>query len=252
MRGESGLRAGGAHDPSGAAMPADHPSTTPPPGLSAEGLDRAARAVGDDWVADNPWAIAYYRDAEAYMAGSWRDVILPFLRPAETGIDFAETMDLAAGHGRNAAMLLPLSGHLHIVDIQPANIEACRRRFGEDARISYHVTNGWSLPVGDAGLSFLYCWDAMVHFDSDVVRAYVGECRRALRPGGHAFLHHSNHTGAPGRDFRQSPHQRNFMSQALMAHMALKEGLEVVRQQPLDWAWDGSFIDCLTLLRRPA
>ena len=42
------------------------------------------------------------------------------------------------------------------------------------------------------------------------------------------------------------------MSKELLAHYALKEGLEVLRQEPLDWAGDGSFIDCFSLLRRPA
>ena len=29
------------------------------------------------------------------------------------------------------------------------------------------------------------------------------------------------------------------------------KGLEVLRQQPLDWNGDGGFIDCFSLLRRP-
>lgn len=77
----------------------------------------------------------------------------------------------------------------------------------------------------DATLSFLFCFDAMVHCDSDVVRAYPREARRALRPGGHAFLHHSNDMSLTGEDFRRHPHWRNIWSLALMRHDAAKEGL---------------------------
>lgn len=209
-------------------------------------LVEAAREVGRDWI-DAP----YFQEAEASIESQWQHIVLPFLQMEATGIDPAVTLDLAAGHGRNSARLLALAGHLHIVDINAPNIEACRRRFGDDSRISYHVNDGCTLPVPDGSISFLYCFDAMVHFDSDVVRTYLRECRRALRPGGHAFLHHSNDDQDPNGDFRRHPHWRNYMSLGLLAHYALKEGLEVVRQQPLDWAGDGSFIDGLSLLRAP-
>jgi SAM-dependent methyltransferase len=136
-----------------------------------------ARIVGRDWV-DAP----YHQEAEAAMVGQWHGIVLPFLRIEPTGIDLSVTLDLAAGHGRNAALLLPLVGHLHIVDINRPNLEACWRRFGEDPRISYHQTDGASLPVPDASVTFVDCFDAMVHFDSDVVRAYLRDCRRAGMP----------------------------------------------------------------------
>ena len=215
------------------------PMSSPPPAVL-----EAARIVGRDWV-DAP----YYAEAESAMAGQWQGIVLPFLQIGATGIDLAVTLDLAAGHGRNSAMLLPLAGHLHIVDINRPNLEACWRRFGEHPRISYHQTDGASLPVPDASVTFVYCFDAMVHFDSDVVRAYLRDCRRALRPGGHAFLHHSNDSRFPTGDLHDHPHWRNYLSLHLMAHYAAKEGLTVVRQQALDWNHDDSDIDGLTLLR---
>ena len=103
----------------------------------------------------------------------------------------------------------------------------------------------------DASLSFLFCFDAMVHFDSDVVRAYLREARRALLPGGHAFLHHSNDMSRRRRRFPPAPALAEHPVAGLMRHYAVKEGLEVVRQPPLDWGHDGSDIDGLTLLRAP-
>jgi len=210
------------------------------------GTLEAARDVGSDWV-----EAVYFTAAESAADMQWAVIILPFLQLETTGIDLSVTMDLAAGHGRNSARLLPMAGVLHIVDIHASNVALCRRRFGDDPRIAYHANDGCTLPVPDASLSFLFCFDAMVHFDSDVVRAYLREARRALRPGGHAFLHHSNDMSLAGGDFRQHPHWRNTLSLALMRHYAAKEGLQVVRQQPLDWAHDGTDIDGLTLLRAP-
>jgi SAM-dependent methyltransferase len=211
-------------------------------------LREVVEEVGRHWV-----EAPYFDAAEGHMDGQWRTLVLPFLRFEESGIDCAVTVDLAAGRGRASAKLLPLAGRrLHIVDLHPNNVEACRRRFGEDPRIAYHVTNGWSLPLPDGEATFLFSFDAMVHFDSDVVRSYLREAARVLRPGGHAFLHHSNTMAHPGGDYGAEAHWRNFMSRELLAHYALKEGLRVLRQQPVDWAGDGRFIDCFSLLRRPA
>ena len=216
-------------------------------GTGGAALADAVEAVGCWWI-----EAPYFASAEQHMDEQWRGLISPFLRLDDSGIDCAVVVDLAAGRGRTAAKLLPLAGRLHLVDLHRNNLEACRRRFGADPRVCCHVTNGWSLPLGDAEATFLFCFDAMVHFDSDVVRAYLREGRRVLRPGGHAFLHHSNTVAHPGGDFRSEGHWRNFMSRDLLAHYALKEGLEVVRQQPVDWAGDGGFIDCFSLLRRPS
>jgi hypothetical protein len=124
-----------------------------------------------------------------------------------------------------------------------------RGRFGNNPKINYHMNNGYSLPfLANHTVSFVYCFDAMVHFDSDVVRAYLREFRRILIQGGHAFAHHSNYVGNPGGDLHCNPAWRNFMSQELFAHYARKEDLSVIRQKQIDWKCDGAFIDCFTLL----
>ena len=96
------------------------------------GTLEAAQDVGRDWI-----EAAYFAEAEAAADMQWATIILPFLQVEATGIDLSVTMDLAAGHGRNAAKLLPLAGGLHIVDIHASNVEVCRARFGDDPRIAY-------------------------------------------------------------------------------------------------------------------
>jgi ubiquinone/menaquinone biosynthesis C-methylase UbiE len=207
-------------------------------------LQEAARHVGADWISS-----PYYDRYDDFIRRQWTDLLLPFLGD---DIDFSISVDLAAGHGRNSTMLLDYAKILHIVDINRSNVEYCRRRFRGDARVHCHWTNGVDLScLRRSSVTFVYCFDAMVHFDSDVVRAYLAEFARIVRPAGQVFCHHSNYTRNPTGDFHEHIGWRNFMSKELFAHYASKEGLIVERQLPIDWGRDGTFFDCFSLLKRP-
>jgi hypothetical protein len=120
-----------------------------------------------------------------------------------------------------------------------------------DDRVACLVTDGVSLAgIPDGSATLVFSFDSMVHFDSDVVRAYLREFLRVLVPGGAAFCHHSNYTGRPSGDFTAAPHWRNFMSRELFAHYCAKEGLAVVESRVIDWTEPA--LDCLTVLRKPA
>jgi SAM-dependent methyltransferase len=208
-------------------------------------LSSAAVRIARDWKIS-----PYYDIAEQGIERQWTQLVWPFLTSAqEGGIDFSTTVELAAGHGRNSGKLLPLAGKLHLVDVNAENISFLRERFGNNPKIEYHINNGYSLPfILNQTVSFIYCFDSMVHFDSDVVRSYLREFARILIPGGKAFAHHSNYVGNPGGDVHANPAWRNFMSQELFSHYAKKEGLTIIRQKKIDWQFDKSFIDCFTLL----
>jgi ubiquinone/menaquinone biosynthesis C-methylase UbiE len=177
------------------------------------------------------------------MAHSWSHVIGPFLAPYRR---YDTVLDLACGHGRNSVFLRAIADRLILMDIQPGNIAVCQQRFEGAANISYIVNDGLVFSgVADHSVDLVYCFDAMVHFDSDVVRSYLSDLTRILAPGGLAFLHHSNYVG--GEDWLIGPANRNFMSKELMAHYAGKECLRVVKQQTI--AWSGiDDLDCLSLL----
>jgi SAM-dependent methyltransferase len=204
-------------------------------------LSSLAADAGGPWTPDCP----YFAIAEPHGARLWYELISPFLQ----GCDFTAVLDLAAGHGRHSGFLRQISGHLTIMDIQPGNIEVCRGKFGSGPGLRYIVNNGYDFrPVCDQSLSLIYCFDAMVHFDSDIVRSYLRDTSRVLQPGGRGFFHHSNYTS--GSDWRSNPHARNFMSQELFQHYALKEGLRIIRQKVMDWD-DLPNGDCLSLVERP-
>jgi SAM-dependent methyltransferase len=203
-------------------------------------LDRLVRHAARPW-AEHP----YYDQAERSMDGQWERQIWPLIKSC----DFEITVDLACGHGRNSEKLRHLARRLVLVDVHAENIEFCKKRFHDAPHVSFARNDGHSLPfLDDGSVTLVYCFDAMVHFDSEVVRSYLGECRRVLRPGGRAFLHHSNYTGNPGGDVYDNPGWRNFMSVELMAHYAVREGLTVLRQQTLDRMNGVVASDAFTLL----
>src|SRR5262249_5830653 len=132
-----------------------------PPHLWAGGRDgllQRARASGDPFR-HSP----YYDAAEPVMAAQWEALIWPMIRD----LDFSCVLDLAAGHGRNSVKLREFADRIIIVDITQENIDFCRERFRGDGRFQFLKNDGVTLAgVADGSVSLVYCFDAMVHFDS--------------------------------------------------------------------------------------
>jgi len=212
-------------------------------GVGDEHLRESALYSGDPWQISNE----YFDRAEGHIEGLWDKWIWPFIH----GCDFTRTVDLAAGKGRNSVKLLQHCSELFITDINQSLVDHCRERFSGHTNIRYAVGNGYDLAaVPAAWATFVYCFDAMVHFDSDVVRSYLKDLRRVLASGGRAFLHHSN-LWTETSDWRRNSASRNFMSLELFAHYAQKEGLVVVAQQPIDWGGHPR-LDGFSLVEQPA
>ncbi len=184
------------------------------------------------------------------MAEQWSKHIWPTLAAHDP--NFESVVDLASGRGRNTAALLSAGAkHVTCVDVNPENLEFCRSRFAGQP-VEFVQNDGQSLaPLQDGVASLIYCWDALVHFDLRFIAAYVDESARVLKPGGIFFAHHSNYTGAPGKNFTYSPHWRNFMSADIFRHLALTAGLEICSQTLIDWGEDKN-LDCISVVRRPS
>jgi ubiquinone/menaquinone biosynthesis C-methylase UbiE len=210
-------------------------------------LQRKARISGDPFD-----RAPYYDLAEPEMDQQWETMLWPMIKD----LDFTSVVDLAAGHGRNTAKILQQARagnyptRVMIVDILRDNIDFCKKRFNGVEQVSYLCNDGYSLKeIRNLSVTLVYTFDSMVHFDSDVIRAYMKEFYRILKPGGHCFCHHSNYTGNPGGDFTTNPHWRNFMSKELFAHYAIKEGFKIIEQKVIDWSIPN--LDCLSLIQKP-
>jgi SAM-dependent methyltransferase len=195
-------------------------------------LAKTAAVVGNDWIGGE-----YYYRAEQDMSEHWSSMIWPLIKNS----DFSATLELAPGHGRNTAKLLEVGTHIHAVDINQSNIDVLNQRFSGNDKLTAIRNTGSDLRMIDgASISFVYCFDAMVHFDSDVVRAYVKEFRRVMKPGARGFIHYSVYDGNPTGTYRDHPGWRNFMSRPLFEHWLAKEGLSVLRSEYVQ----GNFVIC--------
>jgi ubiquinone/menaquinone biosynthesis C-methylase UbiE len=194
-------------------------SPTPGSGAAAMTLEEIATVVGRDWVAG-----PYYDQAEAVMGVQW-NTIFPLIR----GYNFTKTLDLGAGHGRNTSKLLEFGGSVTAVDINQSNIEYLNERFGGNVKVRIVKNNGVDLrDIPDSSITFIYSFDAMVHFDSDVVRSYIKEFRRIIEPEGIGFCHYSNVSSDPTGNYQTHLRWRNYMSRGLFEHWLLKEGFTVI------------------------
>jgi SAM-dependent methyltransferase len=223
-------------------------------------LSALARRSGDPFAAP-----IYFNTAERVMGRQWNHYIWPRIHDC----DFRTVVELACGHGRNTARLVPLADKVIAVDINTQCVEYVRARFIREPKVSVLQNDGASLAgIGDGVATLVYCWDAMVHFEPEVVEAYVHEIARVLAPGGRAFIHHSNWTAGRGRDFQTQPNWRNYMSREQFGGFVRDSGLSMLRQDVI--AWDASKpwwktlwglrpskrpmpdIDCISLFEKPA
>jgi len=227
------------------------------PAVIAEAIDEIIRRKTILQCAYAHRAGGYFANAENYIKVQWEQVIWPIIRSE----DFQNTLEIGCGHGRNTEYLRRYAETIDLVDVNPSCIEACRVRFGNSSQNSqncifrYHLTDGDGLPdIPDQSISFVYSWDSMVHFDKLVVRDYVNEVARVLRPDGTAFLHHSNFGAlAPNSDWANNHGNRSDMTAELMKQYAYSAGLTVKFQRlsGMSDGWGMDDLDCLSLLQKP-
>lgn len=134
---------------------------------------------GDEW--SGPWG---------GTESLWWGTLLPRIHAfAPAGV----LVELGPGEGRWSRYLRHLAGQLVLVDVTEHSVEVCRRLFEDDANVSCHVGDGFTLPmVADRSVDFAFSFDSLVHAESDVLESYAHELARVLKPEGIGFLHHSN------------------------------------------------------------
>ena len=120
----------------------------------------------------------------------WWASIFPRIR---TFIPAPTILEIAPGYGRWTQYLKGFCDQLIAVDVTPACIERCKQRFASDSHVRCYLNDGKSLAmVEDRSIDFAFTFDSLVHVESDVIAAYLQQLAKKLKPGGYAFLHHSN------------------------------------------------------------
>jgi hypothetical protein len=142
-------------------------------------------------------------------------------------------------------------------------MEACRRRFGSDVEVSFHLNEGDSLKmIPDESIDFIFSFDSLVHVRPGTIEAYLGQFPAKLKTNGRAFIHHSNlgefasslsrraralagKGKAPGADHQRDPE----MTAALFRESCDRHRLKVVCQELVNWR-GRRLIDCFSTIAR--
>ena len=133
---------------------------------------------GDEW--SECWGTAY-----AQWVGCLLPRVFPFLK--------GRILEIAPGHGRWTQFLQAHCASLIGIDLAQSCVERCTERFGHYPNLEFRVNDGLTFPMIENGsIDFAFSFDSLVHAESDVMSSYANELARVLKPGGVAFLHHSN------------------------------------------------------------
>merc|ERR1712113_813969 len=97
------------------------------------------------------------------------------------------------------------------------------------------------VPIPDESVTFVYQFDSGVHFHRRVIKSYLHEFERVLKPGGTGFFHYSNlgassqHSIADDENPLMNVEARSNMTQALFEEYAQDAGLEILCNSPVSW-----------------
>jgi len=192
----------------------------------------------------------------------WRATVLP--RIGRMINDARNIVEIGCGMGRHVCLLYdaargegnPDAWNLYLgLDIVKKCVRNCRsKRWGMvDRCIRFYCNDGKSIPLteNDSPVDFVFSWDSLVHADREVMEAYLREIARVLRPGGRAFIHHSNLADCPKGDYPKHARDPGVSAERVRQYVANHvAGLWVVSQELVDWGGCGALIDCFTVLTK--
>jgi ubiquinone/menaquinone biosynthesis C-methylase UbiE len=182
-------------------------------------------------------------------------LILPFIIKNSLDRKPITIADFACGGGAIVSNLCKKAllnnifiSRIVLIDVIPENLVKSKERLvniGYKGEIETHLCNGkdfndYMLPRID----YLYCWDAMVHFDILDVAGYISTLKNVC--SNQAFIHHSNRAVLT-TDITKNPHWRNFMNKDIFAQIVVSSGYKVINQNLIDWGIPE--LDCITTIQ---
>jgi SAM-dependent methyltransferase len=180
------------------------------------------------------------------------DYVLPYLQKGHVAAE------IGAGGGRIAQRVAPHVEQLYCLDIAPGMLERARDALAGQPNVEFVLLESPDLPARFEGaLDFIYSFDVFVHLDLHTQWRYLRQISKALRPGGHAFLHTSNLTTDEGWELfsgqeRYAVEGFYFVTPQLVQTLVGHTDLELVKNS--ESGSDNYYLDrdYLIVLRKPS
>lgn len=189
---------------------------------------------GHEW--SSPWGGS---------AGMFFATLMPRIGAA---LPAESVLELAPGFGRCTALLLPFCRRYRGVDLSERCVAQCRSRFADHPDAAFFTNDGLSLDaVAGEAFDLVFSFDSLVHADLPVFEAYIPQILALLKPGGFAFLHHSNLAAFP--EVSEFQHRSTSVSGPVVADLVARHGGRVLVQEMFN---GGPLVayDCFTLFCR--
>lgn len=182
----------------------------------------------------------------------WAATLLPRIQhflPAST------ILEIACGRGRWSQYLMDRCDRIVLQDISDTCVDHCRRRFTGRDHVDFLLGRGSDLPgIAEDSIDFIFSFDSLVHADRTVMEGYLAEIGRVLKPGGAAFLHHSNLAGIRAEAVARRHLRDPTVSARDLLGVLPRHGLACEICELIPWDADqaaaGQCTDALTTLRK--
>lgn len=163
-------------------------------------------------------------------------------------------LEIAPGFGRWTRFLLPFCESYIGVDLAQKCVDACTERFTTAPHASFHAGDGKSLPMVEGNsIDLIFSFDSLVHVDWEVMNSYIEEFARVLRPGGKAFVHHSN-LGHFMKDGVAQIAKTCWRGEDVTAERVRAKldqvGLACISQEKIAW-FVPELVDCISVFLKP-
>ena len=161
---------------------------------SMQNLERRFNLPGSNSVQENTLKWNNYRweqgEDEWTISAEWKQSIIDhvILKYVDSG---GNVLEVGPGFGRWTRKLVELSERLIVVDISEKCIDHCKKLFGGNTNIEFHLNDGGSLDfIIDDSVDFIWSFDVFVHIEPVDIERYLKEFRRILKKNGRVIIHH--------------------------------------------------------------
>ncbi len=211
----------------------------------------AGKHLGDEW--NEPEVIGIDAAPDEIVPTLDRKIFAPFLGTCDV------ILEIGAGGGRFTEILFPKCRKVIATDTSPSMLAILRERFAGCTKLECLLLDGRGLnPIEDESISAVFSYDVFDHLEPWDIFNYLSECKRVLKPGGKAVIHHSNTFSELGwqRFLADIPLQLNvpktWGTLSLMSPYLFKELSERAGLCHLECITDLVRRDGISLLQRPA